>query len=225
VHTFTFGSVPLRTYLPDGDVDVSLFAPAPEARDALRDSWARLLLRALEREAGNLAAPLPISDCQAIQAEVRLVKCVVGGIVVDVSFDTLGGLCTATFLETVDVAIGRDHLFKRSILLIKAWCYYEARLLGAHHGLLSSYALEVMVLHVINRHMGEAAAPASALDVLRQFLRVFAAFPWGTHCLTLLGLVRLDTFPFPRREEESLKEISIRKMNTQLRALADDFGH
>lgn len=48
----------------------------------------------------------------------------------------------------VDRVIGKDHLFKRSILLIKAWCYYESRILGAHHGLISTYALETLVLYV-----------------------------------------------------------------------------
>ena len=140
----------------------------------------------------------------------------VADVVVDVSFDTVGGLCTVAFLEAADRRIGRQHLFKRSILLVsvgqrcragegcwlrmqrfsghrmrrvcmsgmakgsplqmmrtplhchhchalqpllapaspaptapahplqlKAWCYYESRLLGAHHGLISSYALEV----------------------------------------------------------------------------------
>lgn len=39
---------------------------------------------------------------------------------------------------------------------VKAWCYYEARLLGAHHGLISTYALEAMVLAVFNkRHAAE----------------------------------------------------------------------
>jgi hypothetical protein len=35
---------------------------------------------------------------------------------------------------------------------VKAWCYYESRLLGAHHGLISTYALETLVLYVFNRH-------------------------------------------------------------------------
>ena len=35
---------------------------------------------------------------------------------------------------------------------VKAWCYYESRLLGAQHGLLSSYALETMVLYIFNVH-------------------------------------------------------------------------
>ena len=54
------------------------------------------------------------------------------------------------FFHQVDRLIGRDHLFKRSIILVKAWCFYESRILGAHHGLLSTYALEVLVLYVFH---------------------------------------------------------------------------
>lgn len=50
----------------------------------------------------------------------------------------------------VDHYIGRDHIFKRSIILIKAWCYYESRILGAHHGLISTYALETLVLYIFH---------------------------------------------------------------------------
>lgn len=47
-------------------------------------------------------------------------------------------------------------------LQLKAWCYYESRLLGAHHGLISSYALEVLVLYIFNLHHAELHTP---LDV------------------------------------------------------------
>ena len=50
----------------------------------------------------------------------------------------------------MDILIGRDHLFKRSIILVKAWCYYESRILGAHHGLISTYGLETLVLYVFH---------------------------------------------------------------------------
>ena len=42
---------------------------------------------------------------------------------------------------------------------MKAWCYYESRLLGAHHGLLSTYALETMVLYLLNSHHQELNSP------------------------------------------------------------------
>lgn len=53
-------------------------------------------------------------------------------------------------IQQVDHLIGKDNLFKRSIILIKAWCYYESRILGAHHGLISTYALETLVLYIFH---------------------------------------------------------------------------
>jgi len=50
----------------------------------------------------------------------------------------------------VDRLVGKNHLFKRSIILIKAWCYYESRILGAHHGLISTYALETLILYIFH---------------------------------------------------------------------------
>lgn len=177
-----------------------MFSPlhAAAAADAgARDAWATQLLGALHREGSRRDAPFRIRDCQIIQAEVRLVKCVVGDVVVDVSFNALGGLCTVAFLEWVDRRVGRRHLFKRSIVLVKAWCYYESRLLGAHHGLISSYALEAMVLYVVNVHGQGLDSP---LQVLRRFLQVFAAFDWDTHCLSMVGPIPLASFPHPKSE-------------------------
>jgi hypothetical protein len=84
-----FGSVPLRAVLPDGDIDISVFAaapPAPRPGDGgggtpaaasprrppppLRDTWASQLLRALEAEAASPDAPFRIRDVHIIQAEV-----------------------------------------------------------------------------------------------------------------------------------------------------------
>lgn len=34
--------------------------------------------------------------------------------------------------------------------MIKAGCFYESRILGAHHGLISTYALEMLVLYIFH---------------------------------------------------------------------------
>lgn len=49
----------------------------------------------------------------------------------------------------VDHLVNKNHLFKLSVLLIKAWCHYECRILGAYHGLLATYALEALILFII----------------------------------------------------------------------------
>jgi hypothetical protein len=61
----------------------------------------------------------------------------VDGIVVDVSFNQLGGLFTLAFLEEVDAAIGRDHIFKRAVILVggaRAPAPAPSAAAGAHGG-------------------------------------------------------------------------------------------
>ena len=45
---------------------------------------------------------------------------------------------------------------------VKAWCYYESRLLGAHHGLISTYALETMVLYIFMVYHQSVTSPLKA---------------------------------------------------------------
>ncbi|KAJ8437283.1 hypothetical protein Cgig2_010108 [Carnegiea gigantea] len=94
--------------------------------------------------------------------------------------------------EKVDQFIGKDHLFKRSVILIKAWCYYESRILGGFHGLISSYALETLVLHVINHFHSSLHCP---LAVLNKFLEYYSTFDWGKYCVAIDGLVSISSLP------------------------------
>lgn len=66
-----FGSVPLRTYLPDGDIDLSVFC-AQDVAQSMRDTWALKLQSVIEQEQrSNSSAPYKIGDVTVINAEVR----------------------------------------------------------------------------------------------------------------------------------------------------------
>ncbi|MCL7046419.1 hypothetical protein MKW94_016726 [Papaver nudicaule] len=179
---FMFGSVPLKTYLPDGDIDLTAFSDD----ETLKDTWANEVRNILESEEKSETAEFRVKEVQYIQAEVKLIKCLVENIVVDISFNQLGGLCTLCFLEEVDYLIKQNHIFKRSIILIKAWCYYESRILGAHHGLISTYALETLVLYIFHVFNNSFAGP---LEVLYRFLEFFSNFDWDNFCVSLWGPV------------------------------------
>jgi hypothetical protein len=182
------------SYLPDGDIDLGVTVPANEVdgffkrlRDTIDEATTAgepvrfyAFINA-EVRAGALALPpshpllsLGSRWCSPTHthAQVKLLKLFVGDTLVDVSANTGAALSTACFLEEVDRAIGRDHLFKRSVLIVKAWRYmrmrglavraaganpgpparsmYESRILASHHSLLSSYAVAVLVLYTIN---------------------------------------------------------------------------
>lgn len=63
-----FGSVPLKTYLPDGDIDLAMFQ---ETGTKLRDSWTTDLKEFLETKTAKAAPQYRIRDVQIINAEVR----------------------------------------------------------------------------------------------------------------------------------------------------------
>jgi len=200
---FTFGSVPLKTYLPDGDIDLTAFSEDLDFKDS---SWATGVQGILDTEQNKESAEFKVKEVQYIQAEVKIIKCLVENIVVDISFNQLGGLCTLCFLEEVDNLISQDHLFKRSIILIKAWCYYESRVLGAHHGLISTYALETLVLYIFHIFNNSFSGP---LEVLYRFLDFFSKFDWDRFCVSLWGPVPVSSLPditveSPRRDTEEL---------------------
>ena len=68
-------------------------------------------------------------------------------------------------LKQVDSIIGKDHLFKKSILLVKAWCYYESRVLGGQYALISTYTLEIMLLYIFQLFHASLDAPLAVSTV------------------------------------------------------------
>lgn len=86
--------------------------------------------------------------------QVRLLKCLVDNIVVDISFETLGGLCTLAFLESIDRKLQEDNLFKRSIILVCPNCPSGAHVYAQsiHHRLsiCMLYAVGVIVVNFWN---------------------------------------------------------------------------
>ncbi|RLN41658.1 uncharacterized protein C2845_PM01G14340 [Panicum miliaceum] len=182
-----FGSVPLKTYLPDGDIDLTVLGNTSNDSTLVND-----VSCILESEEQNSDAEFVVKDLERINAEVRLIKCTIGNVIVDISFNQTGGICALCFLELVDRKVSKNHLVKRSIMLIKAWCYYESRLLGAQHGLISTYALEVLILYIFNLFHKSLHSP---LEVLYRFLEYFSKFDWDNYCISLNGPVALSSLP------------------------------
>ena len=65
IQIFPFGSVPLKTYLPDGDIDLTAFGG-----QAVEDTLAYEVYSVLEVEDQNRDAEFVVKDVQLIHAEV-----------------------------------------------------------------------------------------------------------------------------------------------------------
>ncbi|GAU44260.1 hypothetical protein TSUD_400060 [Trifolium subterraneum] len=154
---FQFGSVPLKTYLPDGDIDLTVFG----INQALPETFISEILQKLESQINNESSEFRVKEVQFIQAEV-------------------------------DNLIGNNHIFKQSIILVKAWCYHESRILGSNSGLFPTYALKVLVLYLFNLYGNGFAGP---FEVLFRFLEFYSKFDWENYCISLSGPVPLSSLP------------------------------
>ena len=129
--------------------------------------------------------PLRGERYRVIHADVRLLKCVVDGIVTR-ERQSKCGLATLAFLKEVNAKIGKNDLFKRSVILVKAWAFYESRILGAPYALLSTYALKTLIICALRRFNKKESKSdatktkkreiATPLDVLRIFLNTCRIF-------------------------------------------------
>jgi hypothetical protein len=127
-----------------------------------------------------------------INADVRLVRCTVDNVAVDVSANQAAALAAAALVEAADRWVGRRHLFKRSVLLIKAWCELESAdftstgtaVTGSGTGGLSSYALTLLVLALFNAADRVIRHPLQALIL---FFEEYADTAWGSHLITIHG--------------------------------------
>lgn len=167
------------------------------------------------------AAKPEIRNVSFINARTPIVTMVVGNVVVDLTENQGGSVAASALLEEADNLIQRDHLFKRSLLLLKAWAWCETprlvgkRVLGAQKGGLTSYGLSVMVLHLFALR-ASADTLVHPLDVLVRFFEVYSEFDWGRYCLTLDGPVPFESVRASRPLTASQGEGST---NSRLRPL------
>lgn len=98
-------------------------------------------------------------------------------------------------MQRMSRKVGRDHLLKKSIVLLKAWMTYEASLLGSHAANMATYALYIIVIFLLNNFYDELQTP---MDVFRKFFSYFGddetTFDWEQKMLTIFGPVKTLNF-------------------------------
>jgi hypothetical protein len=122
------------------------------------------------------------------------VECVADAIDISICCNRRGDLCMLAFLEEVASLVGQDALFKRSLLLIRAWWVYETAALAGtsikHY--LGDFSICVMVCAVFNQYHARISSPLQALCL---FLAEYSAYDGATHAITLQGIVPFKSEP------------------------------
>lgn len=237
---FPTGSFPMKTYLPTADLDVCLLLPKE-----LQQTWYFPVLHSLclagsstqsdggtmngspnpKLSAGLNSSALPggnasfasntVRNVTFINADVRVIKCTIDNVSVDLTANRVGALGALLLLDSMDAQVGQGHLLKKSLILIKAWCIHESNaytssgsatphsqtpgaapssagppsVLGSSHGAFSTYAINTVVMGLFNQYGSKITHPLQALFL---FLDRMAEFPWHESAMTLHGPIALN---------------------------------
>ena len=77
------------------------------------------------------------------------------------------------------------NIFRRTLLLIKAWCCYEGHLMGSNVGLMASYTLEILVIYVFNLHYEFIY---NEFDGFEKFFELMEKIDWDKNIVSLFGI-------------------------------------
>ncbi len=96
-------------------------------------------------------------------------------------------LCMLTFFEEINALVGNDHLFKRSMLLIRSWWMYETASISdkSLKEYLPDFAIWLMVTAIFNQHHSILTSPMQALYL---FLTVYSNYDGSSQAITLQGI-------------------------------------
>jgi len=144
----------------------------------------------------GIPAPPPVTDskhsikrveCIKVGSELK-VTCLCDTTQVEISLNARDDVCILAFFEEVDVLVGSDNLFKRSLMLIRSWWHHETldAIDVSTRALLNDTAICIMVCAVFNQFHSRITTPLQALSI---FLAEYSAYDGSAHVVTLQGIV------------------------------------
>jgi hypothetical protein len=120
--------------------------------------------------------------------------CVFEQMNVEVMSNSLSDLRFLAFLEEVAQLVGKNELFKRSLLLIRGWWTYETSsyINNPTKNFLSDSVLSVLVCSIFNQYHAILFQP---LQVLSVFLAEYCELDWRNFTVTIQGIVPFRIIP------------------------------
>lgn len=199
IKILSFGSYSLKSYIIDSDLDLTIILIDSISNLPFTNYNHDLLNEILIKikncfEKFNLYCGMSseyIKEVSIINADVRLIKCKIENISIDISINNFLGLTKVLLMKHIEESSFPRLLFKRSLVLIKIWSYYEVNLLGSNVSLLGSYALETLVIFLFNNYSDYITNEVTALFT---FIKVMNKIDYEKYIITIHGLIPKETF-------------------------------
>ena len=206
-HIFPYGSFPIKTYLKESDIDITIIFENKTNHQILINLTNDLInniifiIKDSLENYNNQFKQNIFTDINIINADIKLIKCQIQSIPLDISLNNFYGLFKMIFMNNIfkqiekkfnnQNTINKLTVFKRTILLIKAWCTEEGNLMGSNIGLMASYALESLIAHMFNLYYQEIN---NETEGFFYFFNLMNNIDLENNIISLFGLIPVTDF-------------------------------
>ena len=203
-----YGSFPMKSYLKNADIDITIFLQSKQEQNIITEIPVELISNMIilikdEFERYNKESAFVLfSEIKLIMADVRLLKCKIKNISLDISVNNFSGIYKVVLIDYIENQFKNEfnrlnlftdnsfsenkiQIFRRTLILIKAWCSFEGNLMGSNIGLMASYALEILVIYVFNLHYDNIY---NEFDGFEKFFEIMDTFDWEKSIISLFGI-------------------------------------
>ena len=213
-YIFHYGSFPMKAYLKNADIDITIFLQSRENKTIMKEMPLELINNIIliikdEFERYNKNSHFGLfSEIKLILADIRLLKCKIHSLSLDISINNFSGIYKVIFISYIEKLLkngfkkmnlfidnayvdNKIQIFRRTLILIKGWCSFEGNLMGSNIGLMASYALEILVMYVFNLHYENIN---NEFDGFQKFFEVMDKIDWENSIISLFGIFQSSNF-------------------------------
>ena len=210
-----YGSYPMKSYLKNADIDITIFLQSKEEEKSIvkeipNDLISNMILLIKEEfEITNKKSSFELfSEIKVINADIRLLKCKIKNISIDISVNNFSGIYKVVLIDYIEKQFKNEfnkknlfidnsfsdnkiQIFRRTLILIKSWCSFEGNLMGSNIGLMASYALEILVIYIFNIYYNSIY---NEFDGFEKFFEFMDKFDWEKSIISLFGIFSSNDF-------------------------------
>ena len=242
-YVIPYGSYPFKTYLKDADIDITICFKSKKSNKMIIDIPIKTIdatMSKLKEEMENKNKDLEkdlITDIKIIMADIRLLKCNIDNINIDITINNFAGLYKIIFINSIEEQIKhkdkilqsykdtsysdkKGNLFRRTFLLIKAWFFYEGHLMGSNVGLMATYTLEILVIYIFNFYYYEIN---NEFEGFVKFFEIISEFDWDNKIISLYGA--FSKYDFYKKLEDYNKFIQEEEVKGKKNVVNEPFWY
>eukprot|EP01041_Mallomonas_annulata_P000479 gene479-895_t len=234
---FSVGAMMSKTFLPDEIIQITPFLC--KGQD---ENWFIRVNEALcaSSTGANKIQGISVDKITFFPNEVKIVV-ELNNLAVDISPNELASLYSSALFEDFNTLVGHENLFKKSVILVKAWLTYEApRFVTEFFAdpsfpknnastLLPQSALNALMIWLFYSRGSSKTKPNESsiehpMEALGIFLTIFSAIEWDTVAIAACAMLRADDFssltgdmptsPFTQRIEMLVESYRQRYVST-----------